>query len=121
MKRLTWTAFVVFWSVVLTLVVVAALSPEPKRVEFTESGLPVITLEELAQHDSEDDCWMAIRGVVYNFSEYIPQHPTEAEVLTVWCGKEATEAYETKGNDSPHSDFADLLMEEYQIGVLATD
>jgi cytochrome b involved in lipid metabolism len=117
MKRIAYTAFVMFWTVTATLLVVGGLSPRPDPVELEATVLPRIKADELAQHNSADDCWMAIRGKVYDFTAYIPDHPTPAHVMTDWCGKEATEAYETKGYGAPHSDFADELMEPYLIGV----
>jgi len=34
-----------------------------------------ISLEELKRHDQVDDCWMAIRGKVYNVTRYMDYHP----------------------------------------------
>jgi hypothetical protein len=120
-----WTAFVAFWTAVATLLIVATLAPEPttppRPPAPAEDALPVFTLDELAQHATEDDCWMAIRGTVYDFTEYIPQHPTAPDIMTDWCGKEATEAYETKTYGVPHSELADQLLENYEVGLLAVE
>jgi len=121
MKRLAWSGFIAFWTATITLLVVGILAPERKAVTTEHSGSEpegprVITAAELAEHATEDDCWMAIRGNVYDVTEYIPLHPTPAEVMVEWCGKEATEAYETKGYGSPHSDSADEMLEEYLVG-----
>ena len=34
-----------------------------------------ISLEELKRHEKIDDCWMAIRGKVYNVTRYMEYHP----------------------------------------------
>lgn len=122
MKRLTWSAFVAFWTCTLTIVALGALAPAPAGA-LADEAEPVrqVTLAELAQHASEGDCWMAIRGNVYDFSDYIPQHPTPPVVMTPWCGQDATEAYRTKGYGRPHSAMADALLDQYLIGVLVTD
>lgn len=117
MKRLIWSAFIAFWACTLTLVAVGALVPE-RTAQAGAEAPRVVTMEELARHATADDCWMAIRGRVYDFSDYIPKHPTPARVMTRWCGREATEPYDTKGYGRPHSAAADEMMEEYFIGVL---
>ena len=33
------------------------------------------TREELRKHNSKDDAWMAIRGLVYDVTEYMKYHP----------------------------------------------
>ena len=62
---------------------------------------------------------MAIRGAVYDFGAYVPEHPTRPDIITAWCGKEATEAYNTKTKGRPHSPYADELLAKYRIGTLA--
>lgn len=86
--------------------------------EKKETGPRVITQEELARHDKPDDCWMAIHGKVYDFTAYIPKHPTPPAIMHKWCGKDATEGWETKGYGRPHSKAAEAMLDEYFIGVL---
>ncbi len=120
MKRFTWSAFVAFWASVVTILALGALSPDSAGAVANEpQAARQITLEELAQHATEGDCWMAIRGKVYDFSDYIPQHPTPPFIMLQWCGKEATEAYDTKGYGRPHSAMADAMMDQYYLGDLA--
>lgn len=38
-------------------------------------GRAKITMAELRQHATEDDAWMAVRGIVYNITPYIHFHP----------------------------------------------
>ncbi len=62
---------------------------------------------------------MAIRGKVYDFTAYIARHPTRPEIITRWCGREATQAYDTKGSiGRSHSRRADARMAQYAVGVL---
>ena len=78
-----------------------------------------ITLAEVARHARPDDCWMAIDGSVYDFSAYLPNHPSEPQLIEPWCGREASEAYRTKTIGRPHSARAGTLMARYRIGTLA--
>lgn len=121
MKRLTWSVFIAFWASTATLLAVGWLAPERVALADGDDAPRVITLAELAEHSTPDDCWMAIRGKVYDFTDYIPLHPTPAVIMTAWCGKEATEPYDTKGYGRPHSPAADAMLDDYFVGVLAAE
>ncbi len=83
------------------------------------TGSTGITMQDVAEHDNAASCWMVIDGVVYDITTYIPKHPTEPEVLLPWCGKEATQAWETKGGTGDsHSNRAQATLETYAIGRL---
>lgn len=117
MKLTAFAAFIAFWTATGTLLAVSALLPAPQAT--AQDAQPVITLAELATHDKQDDCWMAIEGKVYDFSAYLPSHPAPPVVMTPWCGKEATEGMRTKGYGRDHSPAAWAMMDEYLIGTLA--
>lgn len=117
MKQTAFAAFIAFWSAIGTLLVVHTLNPEP--VQANEGETRTVTLEELAEHNTEDDCWMAIEGVVYNLTEYLPKHPTPPAIVTAWCGKEATEGMRTKGYGRDHSPAAWGMLDAYLVGELA--
>lgn len=92
---------------------------EPTPAAAAPAPLPDLTLAEVARHATASDCWMAIRGKVYDITAYIPEHPTSPRVVTRWCGKEATRAYETKGGrGEEHSEDADADLRKYLIGQL---
>lgn len=119
--KLTFTAFVAFWASVATLLTLWALTPasvaEQGVAEEKAAGLPDIDAATLARHASLDDCWMAIEGKVYDFTNYVPQHPTPPFVIEPWCGREATEGMRTKGYGRDHSPAAWAMMESYVIGT----
>ncbi|MBK1732564.1 cytochrome b5 domain-containing protein [Thiococcus pfennigii] len=84
-----------------------------------EAPLPTYRLEDIAAHASQDDCWMAIDGQVYDVTEHIEIHPTQPELVATWCGKEASEGWHTKNYGQPHSPAAEAMLEEIRIGTLA--
>lgn len=116
MKRLTYTAFIAFLASVATIAALSRLSPENARE--APAAEREITLAELARHASAEDCWLAIDGGVYDVGGYAPSHPAPPEVLTVWCGREATEAFNTKGVGRPHGDAAREMLESFRVGKL---
>jgi len=49
-----------------------------------------ITYEELAKHNTENDCWMAINNKVYNVTPYIKFHPGGVDEIMKGAGINAT-------------------------------
>lgn len=107
-----------FWLVVFGLGMTSALW-NPVEQGDAQAQEKAITLAELAKHAAPGNCWMAIRGSVYDLSAYLPTHPSPPDIVLPWCGKEATEAYNTKTKGRPHTAYADELLQKYRIGRLA--
>jgi cytochrome b involved in lipid metabolism len=74
------------------------------------------SLKDLAGHNTKDNCWQAISGVVYDFTPYLAddKHPG-GNAMAKDCGTDATFRYD---NDPEHSDYAKSLLPEYAIGKL---
>jgi cytochrome b involved in lipid metabolism len=119
MRRLYLSATLIFW------LLVTAFWAGSLRLPPAEKTAPIavdklISPTELAKHTAPENCWVAIRGNVYDLSAYLPEHPSQPDTLLPWCGKEATEAYNTKTKGRPHSPYADELLVKYRIGILAS-
>ena len=50
--------------------------------------------EELAKHNTESDCWIAYRGLVYNVTPYMDFHPGGAEELMRAAGTDGTQLFD---------------------------
>ncbi|KAF4707849.1 fumarate reductase, partial [Perkinsus olseni] len=48
---------------------------------------------ELAEHNSPSNCWIALYGSVYDFSDYSSEHPGGSSAIEEGCGKDATETF----------------------------
>jgi cytochrome b involved in lipid metabolism len=122
MKKTVFAAFVAFWSSIITVATLHAMDTSTataaSAAETQAAALPGYTLQQVAEHRTLQDCWMAIEGVVYDFTAYIPDHPTPPFVLEQWCGKDATEGMRTKGYGRDHTPSAWAMMEQYQVGQL---
>lgn len=51
------------------------------------------TLDELAQHNTKDDCWQAYGGKVYNVTPYLKYHPGGVPQLMKAAGKDGELAF----------------------------
>ena len=129
MRTLIFSAFVAFWSVLATLLLLHALAPEIETDTATpdqdsdprgkQGEPPRYLLNEIATHATPGDCWIAVEGQVYDITDYIPRHPAPDEVLQPWCGRDATEGMRTKGTDRDHSARAWRLLKRYQVGIIS--
>ncbi|XP_073845998.1 uncharacterized protein [Musca autumnalis] len=59
----------------------------------TKGRIVPVTPEELAKHNTRNDAWMAIRGVVYNVTRYMDFHPGGVDELKRGVGKDATKLF----------------------------
>ena len=132
MRGLYLTTTALFWLLVLAVglaphgqtdvptAVTVQASATPAAASQATASPRVFGLAELARHHTANDCWMAIGGQVYDFTPYVDRHPADLAVIEAWCGKEATEAYQTKGKARPHSSRANAMLPEYLLGPLDT-
>ena len=68
-----------------------AKQEEEKLDDYTLS-LPTISLAELAKHNTWEDQWTSVDGLVYDVTKFAPQHPGGKRILQ-GAGNEATEVF----------------------------
>jgi len=88
------------------------------NTEVNKSESVVLTLEEVAKHASEEDCWIIIRNKVYGVTDFISEHPGGSFRIIPSCGKDASEGFETQGGQGSHSQDAYQLLPEFLIGEI---
>ena len=76
-------------------------------------GTRRVTREEVAQHNTKDDCWIIISGKVYDITEWAPHHPGGAGIARMYAGKDATAEF-----GDYHSARAVAHMAHFCIGYL---
>ena len=94
----------------------AAPAPAPAA---KATGAPLgnaYTLADVAKHDTPQDCWIAVNGVVYDTNPYLAEHPGGASSITMNAGTDATDEF-----TAIHSRKAWTLLDKYAIGTLAAD
>ena len=82
-----------------------AAAPEP---------LQGIDFSQVESRSSRDNCWIVIRGDVYDFTLFVQQHPFGEQISNVVCGKDATETFQE------NSDIDEVLtrLEPFYLGYL---
>ena len=86
----------------------------------TATGSATISAQEVAMHDSPDDCWIIVSNKVYDVSSCLESHPGGADTITPYCGEEATRAFETKdlSREEDHSPIAYDHLDSLYVGDL---
>jgi salicylate hydroxylase len=72
-----------------------------------------VTRDELARHATFEDCWIVIRGKVYDFTEWKDRHPGGPFVARMYAGKDATAEF-----GDFHSPLAERHMAYFCVGEL---
>merc|ERR1712039_860370 len=73
----------------------------------------LISEDEIAKHSTENDCWVALHGLVLNLpKDFLDEHPGGPDVITSLAGKNCTADFE----DIAHSDSAREWANKYIIG-----
>jgi nitrate reductase (NAD(P)H) len=75
--------------------------------------LPMYTTEEVSKHNTREDLWVAMDGLVYDLTAYVRDHPGGAAPLCVYAGGDATRAFR-----SVHGHDAYEHRESFCIGML---
>jgi len=53
-----------------------------------------VTWEELAEHNTPQDLWVAIRGKVYDLTTYQNRHPGGFRLMQLGAGRDVTHLFE---------------------------
>lgn len=70
------------------------LTKSGKDLTGLKGRLIEVTEEELKKHNKKDDCWICIRGFVYNVSPYMEYHPGGEEELMRAAGSDGTDLFD---------------------------
>ncbi|XP_048351049.1 cytochrome b5 reductase 4 [Sphaerodactylus townsendi] len=70
------------------------LTKSGKDLAGLKGGLIEVTEEVLAKHNKKDDCWICIRGLVYNVTPYMEYHPGGEDELMRAAGADGTDLFD---------------------------
>jgi cytochrome b involved in lipid metabolism len=79
-------------------------------------AMKTYTLADVAKHKTENDCWTAVNGNVYDLTPFVHSHPGGVANITKVCGIDGTSQFTAQhgGERRPENELATL-----QIGTLA--
>jgi cytochrome b involved in lipid metabolism len=90
----------------------------PNTTPTDQNPTPVsneYTLAQVTTHNSSTNCWVAIRGNVYNVTPWITQHPGGQEAILSLCGTDGTAAFTTQHSGQPRPEQE---LKSFLIGTL---
>ncbi len=72
----------------------AAGEEDVKEVKMTKDNIGrIITLEELKQHESDDEPWFVVKGEVYDGKGFLKDHPGGAQSIISAAAQDATDEF----------------------------
>lgn len=57
------------------------------------AGEKQISVSEITKHKTDTDCWIVVDGIVYDITDFAPNHPGGPGIIYKYAGHDATEAY----------------------------
>ncbi|XP_068793771.1 cytochrome b5 reductase 4 isoform X2 [Struthio camelus] len=70
------------------------LTKSGKDLAGLKGRLIEVTEDELAKHNKKEDCWICIRGLVYNVTPYMEYHPGGEDELMKAAGMDGTDLFD---------------------------
>jgi len=55
---------------------------------------PVLSMEEVAKHNTKEDCWVVLYGKAYDLTKFARVHPGGAKLIIDAAGKDATKIFD---------------------------
>ncbi|KAF3073710.1 putative fumarate reductase/succinate dehydrogenase [Trichoderma camerunense] len=71
-------------------------SSKPKAFSIPEKEY---TMEEIAKHNTKDDLWVVVKGVVLDLTNWLEEHPGGVNAILNFMGRDATEEFEMLHDD----------------------
>jgi cytochrome b involved in lipid metabolism len=70
----------------------AASAPAPAAPAKRDTNTPY-SVEEVAKHNKDDDCWVIVNGRVLDVTKFLDDHPGGRKAIMLYAGKDATEEF----------------------------
>ncbi|KAI8069462.1 hypothetical protein BC940DRAFT_366548 [Gongronella butleri] len=79
-----------------------------------DPSLPTFTMDQVATHSTDDDCWIIVHDKVYDCTNFLQDHPGGPSSIVICAGTDTTEEF-----DAIHSSKAQAMLDDYLIGYVA--
>lgn len=57
-----------------------------EAAQASSDAPPTFSLAQVAQHNTEKDCWMVVHDLVYNVTDYLLKHPGGYDLIFKHAG-----------------------------------
>ncbi|MCO5598753.1 hypothetical protein L7F22_052852 [Adiantum nelumboides] len=91
----------------------AAENAKAQKKETPANELREISMEEVAKHASDDDCWVAVNGQVIDATGFLDDHPGGRKAILLYKGRDATEEFNMLHDKS-------VIAKYYKEGIIGT-
>ena len=89
-----------------------------EQKQLPDTTAQTISVDELAQHNNEDSCWIVYQGQVYDITSFLPEHPGTAAAIRPSCGNQD---FESNFENQHGMSKVDMFMEvSTLVGDLAS-
>lgn len=90
----------------------SATTTQPTPTKSTKTSSGNLTSDEVALHNSVNDCWTVVNNQVYNLTSYVYSHPGGVGNIELICGKDGSNLFLNQhGNQSrPNNVLSGFLL-----------
>jgi cytochrome b involved in lipid metabolism len=74
-------------------------------------------IEEVNAHNTKEDCWIVVNGMVLDVTKWLPSHPGGDDMILKKAGKDASMVFKLSHPDT----VIDTHVPQYTIGKLVTE
>eukprot|EP01156_Anaeramoeba_ignava_P008816 Anaeramoba_ignava/a365060_10.p1 GENE.a365060_10~~a365060_10.p1 ORF type:complete len:118 (-),score=33.35 a365060_10:38-391(-) len=76
---------------------IQGVKPQLQWLNYQPQNLPKYqkySSDEIAKHNKPSDCWIILKGFVYDVTEYAAYHPGGTQLIYKYSGKDATSMFQ---------------------------
>ncbi len=77
------------------------VSNDAKQDAKPPEGVKFYTMDEVAKHNTPQDCWTVVDGGVADVTSFFSEHPGGDDKLAQACGKDATQLFMAQVKHDP--------------------
>lgn len=107
-----------FFVVFLIFVFAMWFGSMQNQQKIKEQPEVVLNMQEVAKHNIASDCWVVVRGRVYNLTSFSSLHTGGSDKILYNCGKDGTNSFDTKGGKGSHKETSLDVLNNYLLGDL---
>ena len=93
-------------------------TPVPVTTPAPASNGVVLTVAEVAKHNTANNCWQIINGNVYNLTSLVNSHSGGSAAILQTCGQDGSVGFNTKYSNGSHSGSARSILQSFLVGPL---